>query len=818
MKLDDPLFFPGDRRELKVLADIWNGATTSETIGRPAPHPAISTGQTHTYQLTNVSTVEPLRISLVWVDPRATPGTSVPLINDLNLEVIDPAGKVYRGNVNFLNAYSQVAGDTAFDNRNPLEAVYIQYPNPGTYTIKVTGQNVPGNGQMGIVAQPGNQIIDSNRQGYALLATGNFTAGAVPIIHLASTSIGGGVNNDRFVGRNETVTAAIQIDNPTIVNATNVNVQISVATNSQVPAHLVRINGQAAGKAVTMPLGNLSGVTTTQLGFQVTLLNDASIMGGQQITFNVTLTSANDHATTQQLTITVGRRVITYRTLFEPTPDPGGAGIIVIPESDWTLRPDNPNPAPGGDPFAGNWNLTTSRKSAGSTASLGDPSGINTGYGVSSTLRSDGLHDDTRWWTKKILLPGLNVDSATDRVSNPSLVAQLAPAIESFDADVYADFTGDVNQGERGDFTILRVRTYSNTVALSDPTDIGLDDNSFVNLMIAASTTPSTNGFKHFGGSSFYQGDGVFTIDPVSPNNSNVAFRLELQLKRNGAAQTGDGVFFDNVILRLGVNDATVHNAPLPTQSVTVNGAGFTGFEVAPGALVSSFGVGFLGTTNINAPVIAFPLPTSLNGISVRVNGMLAPLLYVGVGAQFGAPGAFQINYQLPFETTPGVAYVEVLHNGTPISSEFLTVRAVAPGVFSTASNGQGQGSVLNQDNSVNSSGQPEARGRVLQVFATGSGGSLLNSITRLPLALATGAPAPFITSANDPLYVTSYMPMATMGGVNATVEYSGLAPGYVGLWQLNLRIPLNAPTGNAVPLRVTVDGRVSNQTIVAIK
>ncbi|HEX4951566.1 MAG TPA: S8 family serine peptidase, partial [Blastocatellia bacterium] len=151
MTLDDPLYFPGDRRELKILADIWNGATATETA-RPAPNPAITTGQTHTYQLTNVSTVEPLRISLVWADPKAAPGASVALINDLNLEVTDPTGKVYRGNVNFSNAYSQVAGTAAFDNRNPLEAVYIQYPNPGTYTVKVIGANVPGNGQMGIVA------------------------------------------------------------------------------------------------------------------------------------------------------------------------------------------------------------------------------------------------------------------------------------------------------------------------------------------------------------------------------------------------------------------------------------------------------------------------------------------------------------------------------------------------------------------------------------------------------------------------------------------------------------------------------------------
>ena len=817
MTLDDPLYFPGDRRELKLLADIWNGATASDA-SRPAPNPAITTGQTHTYQLTNVSTVEPLRISLVWVDPKGALGASVALINDLNLEITDPTGKVFRGNVNFANAFSNVAGSTAFDNRNPLEAVYIQYPNPGTYTVKVIGASVPGNGQFGVVAQPGNQTIDSNRQGYALLATGNFTAGAVPVVGFGETSVNGGVNADRFVGRNETVTAILNLNNPTVVDATNVTVQVSVAPASQVPANLVRIKGQAAGQTATLNLGNVAGATSVQRALQVTLLNDPSIQNGQTITFNVTMTPANGLATTTQFTILVGRRSVIYRTQFEPTPDPGGSGIVVIPEADWTLRPDNPNPASGGDAFAGNWQLTTSKKADGSTASLGDPSGVGASYGASSTARADGTHDDTRWWTKKIVMPGLNVDTATDRVTNPALVAQLAPTIESFDVDVNADFTGDTNQGSAiGDFVILRVRAYRNTAGITSTTDSGSDSLSLTNLMIADSLTPSTNGFKHFGGNGFYQGPGVFTVDTTTPDNSNVAFRLELQFKRNSAMQTGDGVFFDNVVLRLGLNDPTVYTAPLATASTTVNGASFANGGAAPGALVSSFGSGFPAGTNVNSPVTAFPLPTTLNGVSVRVNGVLAPLLYVGVGPQFGAAGAFQINYQLPFETTAGVAFVEVLNNGAAISSEFLTVQAALPGIFSATQDGKGQGIVLNQNNVRNSSSQAEARGRVLQIYATGTGAQLLNSITRLPISLASGTPTPIPATANDPLYLTAFTPTVTIGGVAAAVEFSGLTPGFVGLWQINVRIPANAPTGNEVPLVISVDGRTGNQTTVAI-
>ncbi len=811
MTLDDALYFAGDRRELKVIADIWNGATASDST-RPATNAAIQTGQTHTYQITNVSTVEPLRITLVWSDPKAAPSASVALINNLDLEVTDPTGKVFRGNVNFQNAFSQVANSSAFDNKNPLEAVYIQYPNPGTYTVKVIGANVPGNGQLGVIAQPGNQTIDSNRQGYALLATGNFTAGAVPVMALSTTAISGGVNADRFVGKNETVTATLNIENPTVVNAANVTVQVAVNAASQVPASLVRINGAVPGQVVSLNIGDIAGATSLTRGFQVTLVNDASIQPGQTITFNVTITPANGLATTTQFTITVAQRLITYRTRFEPTPDPGGQDIVVIPEADWSLRPDNPNPAANTEAFAGNWKVTTAFKSSnnGSTASLGDPSDVGASYGISTTSRSGSFFDDTRWWTKKIVLPGLNVDSTTGRVSNPSVAATLGAKVESFDVDLNADFTGDTNVPQLGgDAAVLRLRTYRNTVAIAQTDDTG--QNLFTNFI---EREASTNGFLHFGGSNFTTGTGAFGVDTTTADNSDVSFRLELQLRRNGNTQTGEGIFFDNVEVKLRINDPTVYAAPLNNVLVNVNGASFRAAETAPGELLSAFGAGFPNGVTSDQGVTSFPLPTTLNGVSVRVNGILAPLLYVGVGSRFGSNGAFQINYQLPFETAPGIAFVEVLYNGVAVTNEFLTVLANAPGLFSFTGDGAGQAAVLNQDYQPNGAARPEARGRVIQIYATGTGAALLDNATRLTALPATGTAPP---GDGSKLYVTNFTPTVTIGGVAATVEFSGLAPGFVGLWQINARLPANAPTGNAVPLVIGANGRNSNQTTVAV-
>jgi uncharacterized protein (TIGR03437 family) len=52
---------------------------------------------------------------------------------------------------------------------------------------------------------------------------------------------------------------------------------------------------------------------------------------------------------------------------------------------------------------------------------------------------------------------------------------------------------------------------------------------------------------------------------------------------------------------------------------------------------------------------------------------------------------------------------------------------------------------------------------------------------------------------------------------VPAPVGFSGLAPGFVGLWQLNVQIPANAPTGAAVPLIISSGENVSNTTTIAV-
>jgi uncharacterized protein (TIGR03437 family) len=57
-----------------------------------------------------------------------------------------------------------------------------------------------------------------------------------------------------------------------------------------------------------------------------------------------------------------------------------------------------------------------------------------------------------------------------------------------------------------------------------------------------------------------------------------------------------------------------------------------------------------------------------------------------------------------------------------------------------------------------------------------------------------------------------------TIGGVPATPSFAGLAPGWVGLYQVNVQVPANAPVGDAVPVALSVGGAVSNQVTIAVQ
>ncbi len=69
-----------------------------------------------------------------------------------------------------------------------------------------------------------------------------------------------------------------------------------------------------------------------------------------------------------------------------------------------------------------------------------------------------------------------------------------------------------------------------------------------------------------------------------------------------------------------------------------------------------------------------------------------------------------------------------------------------------------------------------------------------------------------------DPLSRTIAAPSVTIGAVPSEVSFSGLAPGQVGLYQVNARVPDDAPSGDAVPLVLSIEGAVSNTVTIAVR
>lgn len=229
-----------------------------------------------------------------------------------------------------------------------------------------------------------------------------------------------------------------------------------------------------------------------------------------------------------------------------------------------------------------------------------------------------------------------------------------------------------------------------------------------------------------------------------------------------------------------------------------VNAAGFEAMPVAPGALFSLFGEGLGPVEGVAAdgfnPATGL-LPTTLAGVRVSFDGTPAPLIFVSEG---------QINLQVPAQVAGRTNTVVTLdyagHPGDPVS---LPVAASAPGIFEV---GEGRAAALNADGSLNGPGSPAGRSSFLTLFANGQG--LVDPPAR------NGAPA-----TADPLQRARNV-RVTIGGVEVPQEdilFAGLAPGFVGLLQINIRLSNIYPVGSGVEIVVHVGGASSKAATVAI-
>ncbi len=236
---------------------------------------------------------------------------------------------------------------------------------------------------------------------------------------------------------------------------------------------------------------------------------------------------------------------------------------------------------------------------------------------------------------------------------------------------------------------------------------------------------------------------------------------------------------------------------------------------VGLGAWCTLYGVGLSTDTKLSHSAA---LPSSLAGREVVVNDQIkAPLNYVSPG---------QINFVFPVAAAPGSQRIaaRVADSGELVAGGTVLVAAYAPGFFTRSQNGTGEAAALNADNTINSPSNPAARGSVIQLFGTGQGPVVTPVADGQPAPLAPDKTIAIPTSdANTCLNKQPAVCVAlggSQGGAQlAEIQYSGLAPGLVGVWQVNIKIPSEGLLGNTVSIRALIGGpNQSNLVTVAIK
>lgn len=223
------------------------------------------------------------------------------------------------------------------------------------------------------------------------------------------------------------------------------------------------------------------------------------------------------------------------------------------------------------------------------------------------------------------------------------------------------------------------------------------------------------------------------------------------------------------------------------------NAATFRTGGIAPNEFIAIKGTGLGPATGAVSAMTSL-----LEGTKIYIGGMAAFLTYAEDG---------QVNALVPFEVAgTGNTTIQAEFKGVQGNTVTVPVATSSPGVF-TQAYGPGQVWMVNADGSFNSRSNPAARNSCVFFWATGQG---LVNIPQQEGIQPNSPPFP------NPLLSVG----VSLGGSvlpDANVIFKGLI--YSGEIQLNVLIPDTAPTGDAVPIVVTIGGASSRtDATIAIK
>jgi uncharacterized protein (TIGR03437 family) len=240
--------------------------------------------------------------------------------------------------------------------------------------------------------------------------------------------------------------------------------------------------------------------------------------------------------------------------------------------------------------------------------------------------------------------------------------------------------------------------------------------------------------------------------------------------------------------------------APAAANGGIVSSAASNIPNAAPGSLVSIYG------SNLAPGVVqavGFPLPETLGGVTVTINGSAAPIYFVS---------PTQINVQIPYELSVRAYSLSLNLAGSNAAPATITIARTAPSLFSLNQTGSGQGAiriagtatVAARADSAYPGSRPAHAGEIIEIYCTG-------------LGAVSPSPGTGNAAASGTLSSTLLSPTVTIGGIAAAVMFSGLTPGAAGLYQVNVRIPDGVGAGDQ-PVVLTIGGVPSNSVTVAIE
>ena len=226
-----------------------------------------------------------------------------------------------------------------------------------------------------------------------------------------------------------------------------------------------------------------------------------------------------------------------------------------------------------------------------------------------------------------------------------------------------------------------------------------------------------------------------------------------------------------------------------------VNAASFQAGAVA-GSYLALFGAS-LATGN---SVVTTPnLPGGMGGVSVSFD---APQVSVPGHIHFATPD--QVNVQIPWELAgQPSAQIKVTINGNSGPLFTLPLVSYAPALFEYSSGSTLFAAALDENFKLIGAANPARQGRIIQLYANG-----LGPVTNTPVS---GDPTPA-----SPFAFTTTAPTVTIGGVNAPVQFSGLSPTIVGVYQLNVTVP-NTGAGTK-PVVITIGGVAGKASSIAVQ